>query len=476
MPFEWPTRPPLPPKFLQQLSTDEYLPLPYTSSTVRALQRLRKTGEDAAPRVGLSFGDYMASRLGTAAGLRALNQEAGDIFYDVKPEAEYDMEAAAECFRGDYPVIDIQTHYVADRPYARDTYTRAMLETYPTLMPSWFRGLDDLTSLTLADYIRCVFLETETAAAVLTAPPGQGPYAILTNEEMAATRFLIEELGGRGRLLNHAIVHPDAPGELERMEGWRDRCGPIGWKVYTHGHLGETFVPHGTNWMLDDERTGIPFCERARELGVTNICAHKGLTYVVDTGSPSDLGPAATNFPDLNFVAYHSGYEFSVPFGDSPPHPPEGPYTEDTADIGVNRMVTTVRAAGLAPGSNVYAELGTTWFCLIRHPDQAAHVLGKLLVAYGEDNILWGSDSIWYGATQQVLDAFRAFQIPLEFRQRYGYPELTLEIKEKILSRNTARLYGMDLESIRANTQSDDLAWARHVIAHYDKAGTPTLG
>ena len=148
----------------------------------------------------------------------------------------------------------------------------------------------------------------------------------------------------------------------------------------------------------------------------------------------------------------------------------------NTADIGVNRMVTTVRAAGLAPGSNVYAELGTTWFCLIRHPDQAAHVLGKLLVAYGEDNILWGSDSIWYGATQQVLDAFRAFQIPLEFRQRYGYPELTLEIKEKILSRNTARLYGMDLESIRANTQSDDLAWARHVIAHYDKAGTPTLG
>ncbi|HIE94782.1 MAG TPA: hypothetical protein EYQ83_18695, partial [Acidobacteria bacterium] len=47
------------------------------------------------------------------------------------------------------------------------------------------------------------------------------------------------------------------------------------------------------------------------------------------------------------------------------------------------------------------AELGSTWFCLIRRPDEAAHVLSKLLLAVGEDNVLWGSDSIWYGPTQR---------------------------------------------------------------------------
>ena len=59
-------------------------------------------------------------------------------------------------------------------------------------------------------------------------------------------------------------------------------------------------------------------------------------------------------------------------------------------------------------------------------------MLGKLLVAVGEDNVIWGSDSIWYGPTQVSIDAFRAFQIPAEMRERHGYPELTPEIKAKL--------------------------------------------
>ncbi len=46
-------------------------------------------------------------------------------------------------------------------------------------------------------------------------------------------------------------------------------------------------------------------------------------------------------------------------------------------------------------GANVYAELGSTWRFLMRDPDSAAHALGKLLLHLGEDNILWGTDSIW---------------------------------------------------------------------------------
>ena len=48
--------------------------------------------------------------------------------------------------------------------------------------------------------------------------------------------------------------------------------------------------------------------------------------------------------------------------------------------------------------------------------------MGKLLAALGEDNIVWGTDSIWYGPSQPLIDAFRAFQIPQEYCQRYGYP------------------------------------------------------
>ena len=47
----------------------------------------------------------------------------------------------------------------------------------------------------------------------------------------------------------------------------------------------------------------------------------------------------------------------------------------------------------------------------MRDPTTAAHLLGKLLKHVGEDNVLWGTDSIWYGSPQDQIQAFRSFQI-----------------------------------------------------------------
>jgi hypothetical protein len=77
-------------------------------------------------------------------------------------------------------------------------------------------------------------------------------------------------------------------------------------------------------------------------------------------------------------------------------------------------------------------------------PDQAAHVLGKLLVALGPDRILWGTDSIWYGSPQGQIDAFRVFEISPEYQERFGYSPLTADVKAKILGLNAARLYGVE--------------------------------
>jgi predicted TIM-barrel fold metal-dependent hydrolase len=223
-------------------------------------------------------------------------------------------------------------------------------------------------------------------------------------------------------------------------------------------------------WYLDDE-IGISFLEAVRSSGSKLVCAHKGLSGLVPTGSPRDFGPAATMFPDINFVAYHSGFEP----GDGVPtdETREGPYTEETADIGVNRLVKSVLDSGVAPGSNIFAELGTTWYCLIKRPVEAAHVLGKLLNAVGPDNVLWGTDAIWYGPTQAAVDTFRAFQIPSWMQEKYGYPQLTPEIKEKILGFNAAKVYGIDVERARSNMGIDDMAWARQAIEEYKSSGTP---
>ena len=100
----------------------------------------------------------------------------------------------------------------------------------------------------------------------------------------------------------------------------------------------------------------------------------------------------------------------------------------------------------------------------MRRPREAAHVLGKLLLALGDDNVVWGTDSIWYGPTQPVIDAFRAFQIPEAMRAEFGYPELTAERKARILGGNGARVYGIDLDRARRVRDEDDLSWMKAVL------------
>jgi len=58
-------------------------------------------------------------------------------------------------------------------------------------------------------------------------------------------------------------------------------------------------------------------------------------------------------------------------------------------------------------------------------------------------------------------------------REEFGYPELTPERKAKILGRNAARLYGIDLERARETAASDDLAWLRAATAEYRRRGSP---
>ena len=99
-------------------------------------------------------------------------------------------------------------------------------------------------------------------------------------------------------------------------------------------------------------------------------------------------------------------------------------------------------------------------------PDQAAHALGKLLLALGEDRILWGTDAIWHGSPQDQIEAFRAFEITEAFQSTYGYPALTPEVKAKIFGLNAAGLYGVDPDAVRCTLASDlTRSWRRESAA-----------
>jgi hypothetical protein len=94
----------------------------------------------------------------------------------------------------------------------------------------------------------------------------------------------------------------------------------------------------------------------------------------------------------------------------------------------------------------------------MRDPDNAAHALGKLFKYIGEDNVLWGTDSIWYGSPQDQIQAFRTFQISQEFQDRYGYSAISPAMRRKVFGLNAALPYQIDEAEIRALTANDFVA------------------
>ena len=195
------------------------------------------------------------------------------------------------------------------------------------------------------------------------------------------------------------------------MDELAQRWKVAAWKTYTQ------YGPGGRGFFLSDP-PGIAMIERARKLGIKVVCVHKGIPFGPKSYEHSlcdDIGVVAKAFPDVKFLVYHSGFV---------PGQAEGP-RDPARNEGVDSLVNSLAKNGVGPGANVYAELGSTWRFLMRDPTSAAHALGKLVKAVGEDNVLWGTDSIWYGSPQDQIEAFRAFQIaagtPREARLRRAH-------------------------------------------------------
>jgi hypothetical protein len=88
-------------------------------------------------------------------------------------------------------------------------------------------------------------------------------------------------------------------------------------------------------------------------------------------------------------------------------------------------------------------------------PTSAAHALGKLVRHVGEDNVLWGTDSIWYGSPQDQIQAFRAFQISDALVQQHGYKPLIPSLKAKIFGLSGAKFYGVDPAAVMRRADAD---------------------
>ncbi len=424
------------------VSNGEYLPRPKSARDAKAERLAHRWVERGVRRTGVSRRDFLRTTCGTAACLAAIDAVSGTSAYGLTAESLFDPAAADAVLAGGEFIFDIQTHHVM--PGKGWEKKNPWMSTFLRFLPG--SGRYDRYA-----YVKEIFLDSDTTCAVLSAVPAVPEGQPLPDREAAATRELVDSLGKSPRLSVHALVAPNVEGWREGMERVAKEFKIAAWKVYT------LWGPKGEGYWLDDEKLGIPMIEKARELGIKTVCTHKGIPLWGTKGGfhlPRDVGAVAKRFPDVRFVVYHSGYDPAIQ---------ENAY--DPEKKGVDALLRTLDDHEIAPDSNVYAELGSTWWNLIKKPEQAGHVLGKLLKRVGENNVLWGTDSIWYGSPQPQIAAFRAFQISTDHREKHGYPELTKAMKAKVLGLNAAAVYGVDPKVARPAIERDAVEKLKHSYA-----------
>ena len=459
---------------IDSTSNGEFAPIPLERRNSIANRAALERATANARRVGVSRRSFLVSSCGAASTLLALNEVNAAMgktggFFAVDAAAAFEAEAAAAQLEGREFIFDVQGHFVdpngrwvREEPARGEGFRWAEKADCPLAEEPGRNS--HLQCLGPQEFIKDVFLDSDTDMMVLSFVPSTREAEPLTIEEAAATRQVVDELRGNYRLMIHGRVNPNQEGDLEAMDELKERWDVCGWKTYTQ------WGPDGKGFYLSDEEYGIPFIEKARSLGINIICVHKGLPFGPESYEHSqchDIGAVARRFPDVDFLIYHSGFVAGRP---------EGPYEGAGSGDGIDTLIKSLVDHEVPPNSNVYAELGSTWRYLMRDPDSAAHALGKLFRYCGEDNVLWGTDSIWYGSPQDQIQAFRTFQIAPELRERYGYPEITPALRAKVFGLNATRPYRIAADEVLLRARNDALSRTRENYLNERDPGYLTYG
>jgi len=408
---------------LDATSNGEFVPVPLDPVNRKANRLAQQWAGENARCIGLDRRAFMLSACGAATTLLAFNRAnaaAGRTsgYFDLDDIAALDSAAAAKRLEGREFVFDVQGHFVGQNGLGR----------------TGLGGSDQ--------FIQDIFFDSDTDMMVLSFIPSRRVSEFLTIQEADATKRIVDKMEGTHRLLLHGRVNPNQPGDLEDMDELAERWGVSAWKCYTQ------WGPDGRGFFLHDEDTGLRLIEKARTLGVKNICIYKGLPFGRRSyrhSLCSDIGVVAKMFPDVNFLVYHSGFIS----GEA-----EGPYDPGRGE-GVDELIRSVEANGVPRNGNVYAELGSTWRYVMRDPGSAAHLIGKLVKHIGENNVLYGSDCIWYGSPQDQIQALRGFQISEALQELHGYPALTPALRARIFGLNAARVFGVDVDEVLRRARRD---------------------
>ena len=435
----------------QIVASDEYLPVPQTAKQREVEARLKELSGDLAKKQGLSRRRFFQTAAGMAASFVAMNQVFGRVFdASVAEAATPDMANQRAAALSGQMVIDGHTHFLRD-----DTRLMGFVKQRENVGKfGWNKSLAEkeqtIEDLKFNNYLKEMYMDSDTKVALLSNSPSEVPEDwFIPQAQVFATREKVNKEAGSRRMLAHFTFTPGWPGWLDQVEEAVERFKPDSWKGYTVGdNTHKDLAKHP--WRADDEKLMYPFYEKIAKTGIKNVCIHKGLfAPATEQQYPnlrpyadvSDIGQAAKDWPQLNFLVYHSAYRW---VGGKPAdgmaefdQTGRSSWTSDLAEIPAKYGV-----------NNVYGDLGQLFaWTSVAEPRLAAALMGILVKGLGPDRILWVSDALWTGAPQWQIEGLRRLEIPEDMQQKHGFKPLGPAdgpVKSAIFSGNTARLYGLE--------------------------------
>jgi uncharacterized protein len=459
----------------QIVSSGEYNPLPQTRQQRKVEWLIKELGDQYGKRHGVTRRAFLQSASGMALAFLAMNQVFGPV-WDVNEAEASDRGLADERAKAlaKQFIFDAQTHFVRDDfnrdrmlnlgRYAAEHWNPAMKQTPMTLARYKFQN-----------YLKEVFLDSDTKLVLLTSAPYDNiDWYHLFNDQIRDARTAINIVAGTRRMFSHSVVTPRLPGWMDEVDKAIEEYKPDSWKGYT---VGDPSAPtqKGLAWRLDDEKLVYPFYEKAVKAGITTICIHKGLlprdyerswAGIWQHATVDDLPKAAKDWPQIKFVIYHAALRPLL----------EQPELElaEFERSGYIKWVTDLARMPAEHGlDNVYAEVGASFAnSAVANPQFCAALMGQLVNEMGEDRVLWGTDSVWWGSPQWQIEAFRRLEIPDEMMKKMGWKKklggADSEIKQKIFGLNSARLYDYKVETAYEQLSRDKLTLMK---AHYQHEG-----
>ncbi|HYJ18212.1 MAG TPA: amidohydrolase family protein, partial [Burkholderiales bacterium] len=438
----------------QIVSNGEYNPMPQTEQQKQVESRIKEMADQYAHRLNMDRRTFLKTASGMAVAFLAMNEVFGPVWNVTEAEAAEPevSDARAKALKKQF-IFDDQTHFVRDDfdkegllglgKYASEHWNPDMLKDIPLVLQRY----------KFQNYLKEIFLDSDTKVAVLTGAPFDDPdWWLLSNDQIKQARDAINKVAGSRRLMSHAVITPNQPGWMDEVDRSIAELKPDTWKCYT---IGDPLSPStkGTAWRLDDEKLVYPWYEKAMKSGIRNIAIHKGLLPldyetswpgVWKHATPDDVLKAAKDWPDLNFIIYHGAMRN---FLEDPKHTLDK--FEKTGRID---WTTDVCELSSKHGcKNVYAELGTTFATVaVASPRLAAAMIGQMVNQMGADHVVWGTDSVWYGSPQWQIEAFRRLEVPEDIMKKFGWKTALGaadgKVKTQIFGQNSAKLYKYQIQ------------------------------